>query len=289
MLHRVRHVTTYRYEEPVSLSLNLARLRPRDDLGQRVIAAKVIVNPTPTVQHQRRDSFANHLDVFTIQTAHRELEVSATCEVERDPSPPPDPAHSAPWTAVRDQLLGGGPPSDLHGFRFESPYVPIGPAFADFAAPSFTPDRTVLHGALDLAQRIRDTFAYDPRATSVATPVADVLARRRGVCQDFAHLMLAGLRSIGLGARYVSGYLETDPPPGREKLRGADATHAWIAVWCPVLGWCGLDPTNGSQVGNRHLILAHGRDFHDASPLKGVVMGGGHHMVEVSVDVECVD
>ncbi|GDY11446.1 transglutaminase [Planctomycetota bacterium] len=282
MRYRLRHVTTYQYEEPVALSLNVARLRPRGDGRQRLIASRLHVSPVPAVERWRTDWFGNSVDVLTIQTAHRELVVSAESEVEIDEIDP-SPHRSPGWEDARSAL---GRDPVVSGYVFESPHVPVSTAFAAYAAASFPAGMPLAQGALALCERIRQEFIYDQRATTVATPVARVLADRRGVCQDFAHLMIAGLRSLGLPARYVSGYLETDPPPGRVKLRGADASHAWVSVWCPANGWIDLDPTNGCVVGVRHIALAIGRDFHDASPLKGVVVGGGHQTVSVAVDVE---
>jgi transglutaminase-like putative cysteine protease len=199
----------------------------------------------------------------------------------------PDPTQTPPWEEVRDQLARDRSPAwlDAFQFTFDSRYVLAAARYADYAANSFTPGRPILEAALDLTRRIHKAFVYDPRATTLATPVAEVFEKRRGVCQDFAHLMLACLRSLGLAVRYVSGYLSTVPPPGKERLVGADATHAWVSVFCGLGGWIDLDPTNDQIPADRHVLLAWGRDYDDVSPLKGVILGGGQHVVKVSVDV----
>ena len=173
-------------------------------------------------------------------------------------------------------------------FAFESRYVTGVKEYREYARPSFAPGRSILEAAVDLTRRLHTEFTYDPRATTITTPIKDVFRTRRGVCQDFAHLQLAAVRSLGLAARYVSGYLSTTPPPGKPKLVGADASHAWVSVFCGEAGWVDLDPTNNQLAGDRHIVLAWGRDYDDVSPVKGVILGGGPHTVEVSVDAEAV-
>jgi transglutaminase-like putative cysteine protease len=199
----------------------------------------------------------------------------------------PEATATPPWEKVREATARDvlDPDSQAGEFLFESPHVTTSPAFADYAAESFTTGRPLLEALLHFTARIFHDFRFDKRATTVATPVEEVFRKRRGVCQDFAHFGIACLRSIGLPARYVSGYLETLPPPGRPRLIGADASHAWFAVWCPGFGWIDADPTNNVLPADRHITLAWGRDFSDVSPLRGVVIGGGGHGLGVSVDV----
>jgi transglutaminase-like putative cysteine protease len=218
---------------------------------------------------------------------HRALSVVSRTEVEVAPGPELVAGASPAWELVRDQARRPRAAGwlDAAGFVFPSPYVTISTAAAAYASPSFTPGRPVLEAALELSSRIHADFTYDQRATTVATPVDEVLVRRRGVCQDFAHLALACLRALGVPARYVSGYLATTPPPGKQKVIGADASHAWLAVYSPDTGWLDLDPTNDVVPGERHITLGWGRDFGDVTPIRGVIMGGGDHDLHVSVDV----
>lgn len=283
----ITHVTAYEYTEPVSLCQNVAHLSARDSMRQQSEPPVLSIAPEPAVIEERVDYFGNPVHYFTIQEPHRELTVRAEHTISVSAEPPPDPSATPPWEVVRDQLTRAHGPAwlDAYQFVFDSRYVMADARYAKYAAESFTPNRPVLEAAHDLMTRIHREFVYDPRATTLATPVAEVLANRRGVCQDFAHLMLACLRSLGLAARYVSGYLSTLPPPGKPRLVGADATHAWASVFCGDVGWVDLDPTNDQMPGERHVLLAWGRDYDDVSPLKGVILGGGQHVVKVSVDV----
>lgn len=283
--YRITHVTTYRYAEPVSVCQNVAHLAPRADPRQRAGRPVLTVVPAPAVIDERPDYFGNPACYFTVQEPHREMVVRVEHRVTVRPDPPP--AWTPTWETVRDRLPWDRSPAwlDAYGFAIPSRYVPVEERYATFAAPSFAPGRPVLDAARDLCRRIHEGFAYDPRATTLATPVEAVFAARRGVCQDFAHLFLACLRSVGLPARYVSGYLATVPPAGQPRLVGADATHAWVSVFCGDAGWVDLDPTNDTIPGDRYVLLAWGRDYDDVSPLKGVILGGGTHAVEVSVDV----
>lgn len=285
--YRIAHVTRYAYAEPVSLCQNLARLTPRDTPGQWCERSRLTIRPTPATFGQRPDFFGNLATHFAVQQPHPELVVTADHRVTVRPVPPPEPADTLPWEAVRDRLPRDRSPAwlDAYQFAFPSDAVPAGDDFRAYAAGSFPAGRPALAGALDLTRRLHADFQYDPTATTVTTPARVVLAARRGVCQDFAHVQLAGLRSLGLAARYVSGYLSTAPPPGRPRLVGADATHAWVSLFCGDVGWVDLDPTNDTVPGDRHVTLAWGRDFHDVSPVKGVTLGGGSHTVSVSVDV----
>ena len=287
MRYRITHATNYHYSAPVSLCQNVAHLVPRTCRGQQAEKSVLTITPDPAVLEDRVDFFGNPVTYFTIQERHREMTVSVSHRVEVKPEPLP-PAHTSPaWEAVRDRLPRDGDPAWLDAYQhcFDSRYVSADPRYAAFAAAWFTPGRPIIEAALDLTRHIHATFVYDPRATNLTTPVAEVFEHRRGVCQDFAHLMLASLRSLGLAAHYVSGYLSTTPPPGKPRLVGADATHAWVSVFCGDAGWVDFDPTNNQIPRDRHVLIGWGRDYEDVSPLKGVILGGGKHTIRVSVDV----
>lgn len=283
MKYRVRHLTRYRYSEPVTLSHHAARLRPRRVAGQAHRDVTLDIRPSPAVLSEARDYFANPATFFTIQDPHTELEVEAGFLVETRP-PPPLPEYDPAWEEVRAALAIGAEPEAMD-FLFPSPQLPAIPEAEEYARAIFTPGRPLIEAALDLTARIHRDFVFDPVATSVGTPLAHVFANRRGVCQDFAHAGIACLRAVGLAARYVSGYIRTYAPPGKEKLVGADASHAWLAVFVPGWGWLDLDPTNDCRAGEDHVVVAWGRDYDDVSPLRGVVLGGGDHQIHVAVDV----
>jgi len=287
MNYSITHTTTYDYSEPVSLCQNVAHLAPRECPRQRAGRSVMTITPDPAVLEDRVDYYGNPVCYFTIQEQHRELTVSVTHRVEVPAGVAPDPAATPAWETVRDRLAHdrGAAWLDAYQFVFDSRFAGADPRYAGYAAASFRPGRPVLDAALDLTRRIHADFVYDPRATTLTTPVAEVFETRRGVCQDFAHLMVACLRSVGLPGRYVSGYLSTVPPPGKPRLVGADATHAWVGLFCGDAGWVDLDPTNDQIPGERHVLLAWGRDYEDVSPLKGVILGGGQHVVRVAVDV----
>lgn len=289
--YEITHVTTYDYTEPVSLCQNVAHMSARWCGHQRAESPVLSITPEPAVIEERTDYFGNPVHYFTIQEPHRQLTVRSSHRIGVQPLPEPDPLASSPWESVRDRLPRDREPSwlDAYQYVFDSRHCAADPKYAGYAAPSFAPGRPVLDAALDLLHRMKDEFVYDPRATTMATPIAEVLVKRRGVCQDFAHLLIACFRSIGLAARYVSGYLSTLPPPGKARLVGVDATHAWVSLFCGELGWVDLDPTNDQIPGDRHILLAWGRDYDDVSPLKGVILGGGSHTVKVSVDVSPVE
>lgn len=282
--YRVSHVTTYVYSEPVSLCLNVARLTPRSTPWQTVDESAVTISPRPAVRSERIDYFGNTATDFTIQELHRELKISATHRVRV--SGRSAPADETSWEVVRDRLSADHSPDwlDATQFRFESRSVPIDVEYARYAAASFPLNRPLVEAVRELTHRIHRDFVYDQKATTVTTSVREVFQSRRGVCQDFAHVQLACLRSLGLAARYVSGYLMTMPAPGQPRLIGADASHAWVSVFCGTAGWVEFDPTNDGVVGDRHILLTWGRDYTDVSPVKGVILGGGQHRVEVSVD-----
>jgi len=271
----------------VSLCQNVAHLVPRDCQRQRADDSVLSISPDPAVIEDRVDYFGNPVCYFTIQEQHRELTVSVTHRVEVWATVPPVANTTPAWELIRDRLrFDHSPPwLDAYQYTFDSRYVAADPRYAAYALHEFKAGRPIVEAVLDLTRRIHSEFIYDPRATNLTTPVAEVFENRRGVCQDFAHLMLACLRSIGLASRYVSGYLSTQPPPGKPRLVGADATHAWVSVYCGEIGWVDFDPTNNQIPGDRYVLLAWGRDYEDVSPLKGVILGGGQHVVRVSVDV----
>ncbi|MBV2132862.1 transglutaminase family protein [Pseudomonas sp. MAP12] len=288
--YRILHDTHYRYEGPVSLAQQLAHLWPRASPWQRCARRELDVSPEPTRRVDGLDAFGNPLTRLAFERPHEELRVGARLQVEVLPRPALRLADSPAWEQLRLELSYSGKrlgAEELEAarYRFESPYVHIKQSFSDWADDCFVPGRPLLLAVQALMAKIFAEFTYDAAATQVATPLQQVLEEKRGVCQDFAHLMLACLRSRGLAARYVSGYLLTQPPPGRPRLIGADASHAWISVWCPRLGWVDFDPTNNLIPALEHITLAWGRDFGDVSPLRGVILGGGSHDPEVSVTV----
>jgi transglutaminase-like putative cysteine protease len=283
--YRVTHVTTYRYEEPASVCHNELRLTPRSSGRQRTRRSQLRVDPTPSVLAPQVDFFGNQVHFVALHEPHRQLSVTAKSDVEVEASSLPQA--SPAWEAVRDRLRADHA-SDVLGayqFAFESPHVQIDPAVVTWTDPSFPAGRPLVDGVLELTRRIHQEFAYDRDATGVATPVAQVLRERRGVCQDFAHLEIACLRALGLAARYVSGYILTRPPEGATRLVGADASHAWLSVWLGDAGWLDVDPTNDLVPSDQHVTVAWGRDYGDVSPLRGVVLGGGEHTMTVAVDV----
>jgi len=287
---QVVHRTRYRYSAPVSRCRNEAHLRPRDTERQTCLSNTVEVSPTPVSWTERTDFFGNTVMAFAVDGPFDELVITSTSEVAvevREPLPAVGPA----WEDARDLLVSDLSPRmlDARQYCFDSPLVPPTSTVAEYAAPTFVPGRSLVDAVAELTARIFEDFVYDPGFTTVTTPLADVVLHRRGVCQDFAHLALGCLRSVGLAARYVSGYLETAPPPGADRLIGADASHAWAAVFVPGWGWLDIDPTNDRVVGSSYVTIAWGRDYSDVSPLKGIVFGGGDaHTLDVSVDVSRV-
>ncbi len=287
MKYRIKHETNYQYADTVAMSHNLVHLAARNAPGQTSLHHHMRISITPAVLTNQSDYFGNPMALFTVQEPHRRLRILASNVVEVHPHSPPDPLATMPWEQVREVLRGDRSPQtlDAYQYTFDSPYIPSANGLAGYAEPSFAPGRPVLDAVLDLTRRIHTDFRYDPTATTTATPLSDVLKLRRGVCQDFAHLEIGCLRSLGLAARYVSGYLLTSPPPGQQRLVGADASHAWISVFCPGAGWIDVDPTNNQIPYDKHILLSWGRDYDDVSPIKGVILGGGPHSVAVSVDV----
>jgi transglutaminase-like putative cysteine protease len=288
--YQILHDTHYHYDSPVSLAQQLAHLWPRENPWQVCTERQLLINPTPTSRRDELDVFGNPLTRLAFERPHDELQVNARLRVQVLERPVLDFDQSAGWNDTQRALTYSAArvSADILEacrYRFESPYVHLKQSFIDFSAPCFPPGRPLLLCAQALMEKIFREFTFDDEATHVATPLVEVLETRRGVCQDFAHLMLACLRSRGLAARYISGYLLTQPPPGQPRLIGADASHAWVSVFCPVLGWVDFDPTNNVQPALEHISLAWGRDFSDVSPLRGVILGGGNHDPEVQVTV----
>ncbi|WP_288100136.1 transglutaminase family protein [Pseudomonas sp.] len=288
--YQISHDTHYHYDSPVSLAQQLAHLWPRPCAWQRCSAQQFQISPEPTSRRDELDVFGNPLTRLAFERPHDELLVNASLTIEVLPRPVLDFNQSPAWEDTRNALTYSSQPLspqilDACRYRFESPYVHLKRNFVEFSESCFPPGRPLLLGVQALMEKIFSEFTFDAEATQVATPLVEVLERRRGVCQDFAHLMLACVRSRGLAARYISGYLLTQPPPGQPRLIGADASHAWVSVFCPVLGWVDFDPTNNVQPALEHITLAWGRDFSDVSPLRGVILGGGNHDPEVRVTV----
>ena len=291
MHYNVRHTTIYSYTDPVSLCQNDVHLTPRSTPFQTCNGFQLEVLPEPMHLRSRIDSFGNQVWYFSLEEPHQELRVTARSRVSVAPREIPAPGTTAAWEDVRDQLLAAETP-DLRlisQFRFESHYIRYLNEVRDYASVSFTPRRPLLDAALDLTTRIYHEFDYAPAATTISTPTHEVMKQRRGVCQDFAHLQITAFRCLGLAARYVSGYLVTAPPPGKPKLVGADASHAWLSVHCPGYGWIDLDPTNNIIPQERHITIGWGRDYSDICPIKGVLTGGGPQILTVSVDVTPID
>ncbi len=286
--YSVRHTTTYEYELPVLHAHHLAHLRPRALPNQVVHLSELEVKPTPRGAQRHIDYFGNDSDSIEVLDAHDCLEVTcrSVVSVTKPPLSSLEPSSTPAWEAVVERLAADASYLPEAEFCFDSPLVRAHPSLHEYCARVFTSGRPIVEAILELNRLIFTEFKYEPAATDVSTPLGQVLREKRGVCQDFAHLAIGCLRSVGLAARYVSGYMETIPPPGRPRLVGADASHAWPAVFIPDLGWLDFDPTNGIVLGERHICVGWGRDFSDVSPLKGVVVGGGRHSLSVGVDVE---
>lgn len=288
MIYRVRHVTRYDYDSAVDLAAHLVHLQPRNLPGQCVISGDLKTDPAASRRVERHDHFGNRVSWLFLDRPHDAFTVTSEAVVDVGFPDPPPPATTPAWEAVAAAARHGGPAAwQAAEFCFDSPMVPADADAAAFARRSFPAGRPVLQGLLELNDRIHRDFTFRAGVTDLATPVAEVLRRREGVCQDFTHLMLSALRGLGLPARYTSGYIRTRPPPGRERLRGADQSHAWIGAWLgPEHGWVGLDPTNGIVVSDEHVVLAWGRDYSDISPVRGVILGGGLHTPDIAVDLE---
>ncbi len=283
----VRHRTTYRYASDVAYSRLIAHLVPRATARQRPLTFDVDVKPWPVERWQRSDFFGNTTNWFTIDEPHDVLDVVSESQVTVDPAPTFAPEASLPWEAVRTSFEFPADPEtqQVVQYVFDTPVTATDAAVVAYAEESFAPGRPMLACVLDLNHRIHRDFTYDAEATDTRTTVKQVFELRAGVCQDLAHVGIAAVRALGLAARYVSGYLLTHPPPGRERMIGADASHAWFAVWVPPFGWIDFDPTNDMLPSSEHITLAWGRDYGDVSPIHGIITGGSEHKVDVAVDV----
>jgi len=291
MIYKIVHRTTYKYKYPVSVGNHVACLKPRTLLHHQLTRSELRIQPLPAIRTERVDYFGNVLCFFTVQEPHKELVVESQSKVIMEGNATPRPQQSLPWEEAARLLPDDHSPAGLEAYQFgfESPRIRIRPEFASYALQSFTPGRPMLDALLDLTARIHKDFRFDSKVTNVRTPTEEVFRKRRGVCQDFAHLQIACLRSLNIAARYVSGYLRTYPPPGQPRLVGADASHAWVSAYCPGIGWLDMDPTNNVVPSNGHVTLAWGRDYSDVSPLRGLILGGGAHTLKVAVDMEPLD
>ncbi|MBL0091173.1 MAG: transglutaminase family protein [Piscinibacter sp.] len=288
--YRVEHETRYAYDAPVSQSWQRARLTPRSLPWQKLLVHAIDIDPRPDERHDGPDAFGNTVTHFGLHGAHRRLRVRMHGEVEVGARPLIVEAPHA-WESARPALRQASTALDLDPARMCEPtaLLPLSDAARQYAAPSFARGRDWLAAVSELMHRIHDEFEFEPGATTVSTSVDEVLHQKSGVCQDFAHLMLACLRGFGLAARYVSGYLLTEPPPGQPRLMGVDASHAWVAAWSPQHGWVEFDPTNDQLADQRYITLAWGADFADVVPLRGVILGGGTQVMDVAVSVMPVE
>ena len=286
MIYEITHLTRYTYGAIVELTTGVLRLAPRSGDGQEVERFSIVTDPVSQPLTERLDPFGNRVTSLRIEKPHRQLSITASSRVRvnRAPAPTRSPAwESVAAEAVATTTLDADCPAIA---LYPSRRVSLFNEATAYAKQSFAPQRPIFDAATELARRIRSDFIYDPEATEVSTPAAEAFSRRRGVCQDFAHIMIAAVRGIALPALYVSGYIRTIPPPGKERLAGADATHAWVSVWCGgSLGWKDFDPTNATPIQNDHIVVARGRDYSDVSPVESMVLSSGRHRLEVEVDV----
>jgi len=292
MNYRITHRTEYQYAEPVDSGYNEARMLPRAVPRQLALSSVLTIDPPPSDVRERLDYFGNRVVSFALDQPHRSLTVTALSEVTIEPrSGRLELFEGESWETCRAAMAGLRDTEALFArdFALDSPLVSAQPGLADYAAPSFPPGRSLLEAVHDLMERIHRDFRYDPEFTTLSTPLDQVLEHRRGVCQDFAHLAIGCLRAQGLAARYVSGYIETLPPPGMPRLIGADASHAWFSVFVPGEGWVDFDPTNNQVPETQHITVAWGRDYSDVTPLKGIIFGGGKMRMKVAVDVLNLD
>jgi transglutaminase-like putative cysteine protease len=293
MKYQIVHKTWYTYDELTPVCHNLVHLSPRATPLQKCVDYRLRVDPAAAFLTHRLDYFGNRAEYFSIEGAHDRLEIVAESVVEVSAATVPEPESSPSWEVcvLKHALAADNGRSQektdprLWQLTFPSPRVPVLPELREYAVRSFPPRRPIIAALADLTARIHGDFQFDSRATTVDTSLVEVLRLRRGVCQDFAHLAAGCLRAMGLAARYTSGYVRTMPPPGKARLVGADASHAWCSCWCGRLGWIDFDPTSHCFVGDWHVTIAWGRDYGDVCPIQGVFVGGGDHRIGVSVDV----
>ncbi len=290
MKYRVRHITRYSYSKGVDLASHMLHLRPRALAHQTVRETTLLPSPAPLRIHEGVDHFGNRVTWMFLESHHDSFAVTAESLVDLAFPAAPAPADTPAWEQVVAEAAAGGENAAAAEFLFASPMCASDPGARDYVRQSFPAGRPVMAGVLELLDRMAKDFRFRAGVTTLATPIAKVLASREGVCQDFSHLMISGLRGVGLPARYVSGYIRTRPPPGQMRRRGADQSHAWVSVWMgSALGWLDVDPTNRIVVTDEHVVLGWGRDFGDVSPMRGVILGGGTHELEVTVDLEPVE
>ena len=288
MIYNVRHRTTYRYSQPVTFARCVLRLSPRETAAQTVLESVITITPRPARSRVHLGPFGERVMTVAVETAHTELIIEARSRVDVTRTAPTQPLDGLAWESVREQAFASTALSQEAPAHYLYPTnaTPVLRPITEYGLESFPPERPIIEAAADLMGRIKRDFVYDPEATGVSTPVIKAFEARRGVCQDFTHMMIAALRGIGLPAAYVTGYLRTTPPPGKPRMEGADATHAWVWLWCGQdLGWIGFDPTNDLLVAGDHIMLAVGRDSADTAPIDGVILGAGDQKLKVAVDV----
>jgi transglutaminase-like putative cysteine protease len=286
LIYRLHHATAYDYAQPVVLGTHFMHLTPRRRTGQIIREAQLDIFPLPDIRRDEIDHFGNNTTSISVTLPHKQFTVSLSATVDVSHPPPPPPATTTRWESIAAEAIAD---MDVAEFCLGSALAQPSAAIADYVIPSFPAGRPVLEGLIELNRRVFTDMLYRSGVTSTATTAGQVLKTRAGVCQDYAHLMIAALRALGLPARYVSGYLRTLPPAGQEKRRGADQRQACVASWLgPTIGWVDFDPTNNLVVGDEHVTLAWGRDFQDVSPLRGIILGGGRHSLRVNVDLDPV-
>lgn len=292
MLYQVSHTTSYKYQYGVTFCHNIATIKPKNMLGQTVVDYKLEISPTPTEFSEKLDFFGNTITRFSIQEHHKTLKVTASSKILRDSSLAPNIYESEMGQQINliDALAVLKTEKlhiiDVRQFMLESILIAnISSEIRAYAEESFKPNRSIFEATYELMERIFNDFEFNPNVTNVATPIHEVITNKKGVCQDFAQIAIACIRSVGLPARYVSGYIETLPPPGKEKLVGTDASHAWFSIYIPTFGWVDFDPTNNQIPKDQHIIVAYGRDYYDVPPLKGVIYSSGNNKMKVAVDI----
>ena len=288
MIYALRHRTTYSYGDSVSFARCVLRLTPRSSATQTVLESSIKVSPRPSLRQERIGPFGAETVTVMVDKPHDTLVIDARSRIDVHTPPPPDAGSSTPWEEARDRAFENRDigPQGPAAYLYPTPRTPLVPRITDYARESLAPGRPIVAAVAELMTRVYKDFRYDPGATEVSTPVWQAFDARHGVCQDFAQIMITGLRGLGVPTAYVSGYLRTIPPEGRPRLEGADATHAWISVWCGEdTGWIGFDPTNDILAADDHIVLAIGRDYADVAPIDGVILAPGAQTLTVEVDV----